>query len=426
MTNPIDIIGVLSSVETLAGLRSILSDIKEHTGKALTDQKLNLLDTMFREQIQRQIKEESVSEKLDDFFAAYIATYKPSHMIDLLSQDERLAFQREFYQKYPDLISMKSDLNPLIERFLDLLNESLNEKLDYNTKLLLHQVNATEHHLSQQIQDVATNQNPSRMKSGIKLLTSMEAVLTIIRLHTGHDFDTKVTLPLNYLTYSDLNDFILKAHRIFSKIDRDKINATTTIDSGTPLESLQIYVSKTAPDFALNLNRFFADKIMPVIAFLKAYDDKTPEYYWAIGKMDCPINDYDKILTYLIDSLENLFCCQYECLKNKWKNHDYEKMDSETVLQMQKQVLKEIQTYLEPPCYSLIQEIYGCERITDRELAVHNGMSVEKLRHLLYAATKSFLTYEYVDDATTMLSIKWQYRKAISYYFEQEAIDCEM
>lgn len=137
MTNPIDIIGVLSSFETLEpGLRSILSDIKEHTGQALTDQKLNLLDSRFREQIQLRIKEESVSEKLDYFLVAYINSHKPCHMINLLPQDERLAFQREFYQKSPELISMKSDLAPLIERFLDLLNKILNEKLDYKNIMM--------------------------------------------------------------------------------------------------------------------------------------------------------------------------------------------------------------------------------------------------------------------------------------------------
>ena len=106
-------------------------------------------------------------------------------------------------------------------------------------------------------------------------------------------------------------------------------------------------------------------------------------------------------------------------MQSKWKNIDYEKADTIATVNMHDHILHRIGYYLKPPIEPLVKRIYDDKRITDQQLADDVGMTVKELRRLLYPATKSFLMYEYVDDRTTMLSIKGQYRETIRYYFEK-------
>ena len=420
MISSIELLGAISSVETLeSGIREIVSNAKKRHDNAVADQNLDSLDVYFREEIDQKTHDICAAEKLDGFIALHSNNFKPGHDLDLFSSDDRDRLKSEFYEKCPDLKYMEKQISPLIDRYVDELNKALNKKLDYGVKFLSRKIDQLGSRISKLGEEPFASVHVDATQSGKKLRDSIEAVLALIKMNTEHNFQTEVKIPDNYFIYSGLDDLVLKLPKLFSILDKQKIESVSDIRRESEIESLHAYVCETAPDFSVEVNSFFFSKIIPTLEVLKTHEHKSSSYYWAIGKMGLEMDEDDKILRAILDNLEFYFLSVYHCLQHKWRNIDYRKADTAVTLHMHNHILERIRCCLVPSTEPLVRKIYEDRRITDRQLSEDVGMSVKELRRLLYPATKSFLMYEYVDDKTTMLSIKGQYRETIRYFFER-------
>ena len=107
----------------------------------------------------------------------------------------------------------------------------------------------------------------------------------------------------------------------------------------------------------------------------------------------------------------------YDAIQNKWKDKKLEEIEDIVTKEMYKHMIVQSGISRNEKVALLVKQVYEAKEITDVDLALNNTMSIDALRKTLYEATKTILTYKYIDMNTTMLSLNGGYKKMLDYYY---------
>jgi hypothetical protein len=406
------LLGGASTIVTLAsGVKEVADNVKNHQNI----KKINSLDEELQKKISSEIKYEYVAEKIDEYLAKHSSEYKTSCLTDLFSPENIDEVKAELY-KNKDLLPWKTNIDKVIDEYFRKLNEYLNRVLSVDTKYLSAKMDRQFYLLMKEIKNGKLTNVYEELPYVKSIVETINKIFAIFKVNLDVEIDM-YDLDESVLKSNNLNDAVSKLSYVLGVFDKKGIEKITNKVYASNLEAMHYFVLSVAQDTSLEMNEYYNSEMSVIMKYIYGYKKKDNEYYWSIGRMNLEINDEIGIFTYVMSDIFRYFTYMYDAIQNKWKDKKLEEIEDIVTKEMYKHMIVQSGISRNEKVVLLVKQVYEAKEITDVDLAVNNTMSIDALRKTLYEATKTILTYKYVDMNTTMLSLNGGYKKMLDYYF---------
>lgn len=416
------LLSFVSGLSSFATLHSWITEQLDNLGDHRKEAQINHISLEFKETYLMKLNDEFTEEKLDRYIAENASEFSTSSIFELFSSEERERVIQDFFHKNPGLqYTDKEKIVSILNEYLDRLSDYINQNLTYDTKLILKTLKdgdrSTNAHLKAISEKLSGHNDYANAELSNAIISKCNAINALMLKHVQVNL-WLTDVESDFITGTSLKDIVIKLKALFDLINKKELDRISGADSDNAIEALFQMVKALAPDLSTELNTYYNQQIIPVIASINGYMEKKETYYMAIGALGL-FNDnsdasiYDCVMKHLLSFIS----LSFSVLDQLWKDRDYEKIDREVGDDMHRYLLRHIEYLMDEDSMKLIQTIYDKKTILDIELAELFSLDVDHLRKKLYKCTEKFLAYRYYDNVSTLLFIDRVYVTTFERYY---------
>lgn len=415
-------IGVISSVVTIE------SRIRE-----VIDKKNNEAVESMGERIIESIRlDEYTMEKIDDEITKQHDIFMKSTCGSIFTDSNKQQFIDNFFKNNNDLFMYKKDIVDVINKYFDLLEERVVKVCSEGEKVIIAKENKIQADITGIGEDVKEIQqslleNKEKESKTLIYKSNQDAnkcirlLNHIASLISDNENVCIILQPIkeDFLEADCFEHAVFKWQKLLALIDIREIGQSIE-NKKVGLKGLHNYIKQVAPDYVSSINFHYEKKLILIEKVINEYDDKSSNYYIALGALieDDDISD-EKVYLCICKTIMLYFTQIRDLLYEKWRDKESEILAQIAHDKMNEQLWKQIRFAISSVNRPWILYLLDNDGINDTDLANVFHVDIGKLRRNLYKATRSFLRYLYIDDYTTRLYINEQYREVLNAHLEE-------
>lgn len=416
-----DLLDFLSMISTFATIETRIRELILNSKKRSNKKDIKNIELDVRECLKF---EDNALGKIDDFISKHAELFKDFERGVIFSDTDKERFIQDFFKKNNDLYAYKGDVEYALNIYIDKLEQRISTVLSPGEKMIMRTMNEMKTNFENIDEKVDKIINVfeekeygkkvfSESKYNKACIVLLKEIDALIEKNIGNKIFKK-SIRENYLVADNFENTILRLQEVFRSIDIDYINMRTKSKYNDGFEAFRKFIKTIASDLMISINEKYDYKINMVICCINEFEQKGEKYYLSLGALGL-FNDYSDEAIYLcvMDILFSYLKEIRDVLIKKWKKRNYKLLENKAQAEMQEYLWQQIRYSITSINKEWILDILNTGKISDAEIAQKYNRSVKDIRKELYDAAKTFLNHSYIDDYTTMMSIKDEYKEIV-------------